>query len=69
MIISSYIDDWTLTVLSSNYRYRYFNVSPHIYNRVNQLVGKKLYGKAWQILKKFQFEKQEITKCLFQKKH
>lgn len=53
MIILGYNSYGELTVASrTGRRYRYLKVSPEHYDYVRWLVSKKMFGKAWQYLKR-----------------
>jgi hypothetical protein len=46
-----------MIILAKSGKYRYKGVSPYVANTIDQLARQKRFGQAWQILKRFDYEK------------
>ncbi len=61
IVILSYSQTiWRMKVQIGNTRYNYTGISPFFRDKIERLVYRKAYGKALQILRKFEFEKEVI---------
>lgn len=65
MLILTYGKD-TLKVVGGNWVYSYWDLNPYQIRRILQYVKHGAEGKAWEILRKYPFEK-EGTNAYFQR--